>query len=192
MEEDIVKISEMAETEKINDDDIMQLVQAGFNKKTKIKTLKKFIQPKAIQKKISNVTIRESGYLYFDLDDYTDEDIVDLITFDKYGLITFNCNAKIKVTINLWLTSAGKTARPWVALKDYANNKNLANAINDNSSGYVTLEISNYYKKIKRGQQLGVYLTVNEATTLNQSSGDHDSYMNIEILEQLEDLEEVQ
>lgn len=137
---------------------------------------------KIIQRKINNASISSNGYLYFNIDDLKEGTIDDFIEFESNGLIKFKKACTVEINCNVWIGSSNGQSRPWMQLKDYTNDKVLAEVIDDNSSTLTTLNINNYPLKTVENQEVGIFLDVNESSVINQASGRQNSYINIKVL----------
>lgn len=139
------------------------------------------ITHKLVQRRISNKTLGSGYYIYFDIEELDTTN--GLIEFQSNGLIKINYVGLIRINFNLWI-GGNVTARPWIKIIDYSQNVTLANYIDDNSSGFVSISGNNLIiNNTTKGNLYGVYLTsVNSDVIINTGSGASLSYINLEIL----------
>ena len=63
------------------------------------------------------------------------------------GIITVNYNGLVRIKAQIWLNGP-VGVRPWIMLQDYDSKETLTEVIDDNSSGYVTVNIEKIVKNI--------------------------------------------
>ena len=121
--------------------------------------------------------------------DTTDTIIVDgketkEVVFENNGLVTLNYVGLIRINLHMWVKGSATGSRPWIQIYDYTNKKALAEWIDDTSSQYNTLDISDLcIENDKIGNQIGIYVaSVTGNVTINGNSNNKLSYINLELL----------
>lgn len=104
-----------------------------------------------------------------------------LIVNSGGGLVTINYTGYIKISFGVWLNGA-TNARPWLTLTNYGKDS-LFDAIDDNSSGYVTLGGSNIIAPVTSGDRIGIAINSTGNVNINAGTGrGKATYMTIEII----------
>lgn len=63
------------------------------------------------------------------------------------GIITINYDGLVRIKAQIWINGP-VGVRPWIMLQDYDSKETLTEVIDDNSSGYVTVNIEKIVKNI--------------------------------------------
>ena len=97
------------------------------------------------------------------------------------GLITINYDGLIKIKAQVWI-AGGTGVRPWLLLMNYDNKETLTEVIDDNSSGYVTLNIEKYIQNTGK-VNYDLYCSANGSFSINAGTGRNvASILNVELL----------
>lgn len=134
----------------------------------------------AMNKSSGSKTYISGNYIPFNDEIYNNSN--GKIVFENNGLITINHTGYIKISFNVWIYAAA-SARPWIRLNHYNKNITIAEAIDDNSSQYITLGVSNVIVKVDSGDTFGVEVLSAANFNINKGSGCENSYITIEIIE---------
>ena len=139
--------------------------------------------PKVIQQFVDGNKTYTTGYVIsFTASHYNNTD--GAVLFNSDGIITVNYIGLIKISMNLWIKGASASSRPWIILKNYTSDIELAGVIDDCSSGYTSIIFPDIYiNNETAGTQYAVYVkSVADSLTINGGADTPTSYCNIQLL----------